>query len=440
MKKKLVLSLFSLASLVSVAQDYSKQYFYTSGGNYTDPKNKVKVAVLINGKDQAIDSVKGNFSNAVSIYHDQENARYEGIAHIGRSSNTDLLVRYDLDTYKRRDSVTSSGVQSFARNATSLVVAKGYGATGAYVDILDAKTLDLIKAMDEISNPTTDVEIWNNMAFVSHSLKGKRDGCAPYGCYQDSIGYVSLIDLAKDTLIQTISLGTKAAGLKNLILKSESDGHLHVYFSNFGDSVKVTSRNIVFQSIKSCYTAAVTQDLVFGIEATAPILTAVKIDKATEAVQKQSLIKQAGTYDNDVYQYDTTTSTYLILRTDYATFGSVIFYNMDEAKVTDSVFVGVSATALAIDYRTPLVTSLEMSNSFESVAKIYPNPCKEMLTVQNISNADSWEIRNVQGQSIQNGQIIAHEDKINTEGLAKGMYTLILKGDSEARAIKFIKD
>jgi hypothetical protein len=430
MKKSILLAAILGAGLTAFSQQYVKQYFYTSGGSFSDANNKVKIAVIDGKTDKSIDSIKGNFSNAVKIYQDKVAKRFEGIAHIGRASGNDLIVRYDLDTYKMIDSVASSGVQAFARNQDKLVVVKGYASQNAKIDILNANDLSFVTGIPEITNDCSDVEIYGDSAFVTHSLPVKSG-------YPDSLGYVSIIDLRQNKLVKTISLGADAKGLSNLIIDKQPDGKLHIYYSNFGNGQLESVDNLIFHSIKGSQTLDVTDSKIFGIKKTNPSLTAIDINKLSNDTLTHITQVVSGFVS---CEYDTINNLYLILKTDYATYGKLIRYSVAENKAIDSVNVGTTTVALDIDYRQGLPLGFESFNASTSKTSVYPNPCKHVLNIQNNTNASDWKILNLQGQVIESGLMNSLEEKISTENFAKGVYFLQLSGNATTSSTKFVKE
>lgn len=430
MKKSILLLSFVGSATFAFSQQYVKQYFYTAGGNFMGAKNKVKVAVIDGNKDKSIDSIKGDISNAVKIYHDKAAKRFEGIAHIGRASGNDLIVRYDLDTYKVIDSVASTGVQAFARNQDKLVVAKGYASQGAKIDILNASDLSFVTGISEITNDCSDVEIYGDSAFVTHSLPVKSG-------YPDSLGYVSIIDLRQNKLVNTISLGAVAKGLSSLVIDKQADNKLHIYYTNYGQGQEERVDNMVFHSIKGSKTLDVTDTKIFGIKKTSPTLTAMDINKFSldTAIHVSPVAKSfVGC------EYDTVNNLYLILKTDYATYGKLIRYSVAENKAIDSVNVGTTTVAIEVDYRDGLPLGFESFNASVSKTNVYPNPCKDVLTVQNNTNASAWKVLNLQGQVVESGLMSGLEEKISTETLAKGVYFLQLSGNAATSSTKFVKE
>ncbi len=429
MKKIILLATMLGSSLAAISQTHVKQYFYVAGGNF-NATNKVKVGVVKGNQDLSIDSIKGQFSNAATIFHDKRNVRYEGLAHIGRSAGNDLIVRYDLDSYKVIDSVGSAGVTAFARNQSKLVVVKGYASTGAKVDILNANDLSTIASISEIKNNCSDVEIYGDSAFVSHSLPVKSG-------YPDSVGYVSIIDLRLNKLVNTISLGAIGKGASNLIISKEMDGRLHIYYSNYGKGQAESVDNMVFHSVVGTRTLAVTDKHIFGIKKTNP-LTSIIVTKAFD--DTTSHITNISSKNLVGSEYDTVSNLYLILKTDYATYGKLFRYSFTANKVIDSTSVGVSTTALAVDYRPGVILSLAKDESSSNMAFVYPNPCKDVLTINNLNNSTTWEVKSQLGQSIAAGTFNSSEEKIRTEEMAKGVYFLVLSGNTSQKTIKFVKE
>jgi len=425
MKKNLLLSSLLAAGSLAMAQDsYTHQYFFTSGGDYGIPDNKVSVGYLKNNHVEYIDHIKGDFSNAVNVYHNETSNRYEGIAHIGRGSGKDLLVRYNLDTYRVIDSTVSSGVVAVARNASKIVVAKGYGSKGAKVDIL-AANFDSLTSFYAIKNDCKSVKIFGDYAYISHS---------------DSVGRISVIDLTTNTLTNTFDLGKKAKGISNLIVSPGPANSVALYFSGGTDSIYQYVNTFIY-SKKDLNVLGVTKDKVLGVELTFPTLTLVSIDKTTMAQDKKTGPSNSGDFKWFFSgNYDTLNNDFVILRSRYAAPSSLI--RTDGVSSVDSFSVKTSASAVEIDYR-PLITTALFASSTSSVSfKAFPNPCREVLTVQTSSaNAGTAQIVSVDGRIVASHEVAGlGEFRIPTSDLEKGIYTLRLKGEKGIETVKFIKE
>lgn len=82
-------------------------------------------------------------------------------------------------------------------------------------------------------------------------------------------------------------------------------------------------------------------------------------------------------------------------------------------------------------------TALGLSDNTKEFLKIYPNPAKEVVYIENFSNIE-YEIFDIIGKSISKG--ISNENQINVNSLTKGIYILKLKKDGEILKQKFIKE
>lgn len=425
MKKNLLLSSLLTAGSLAMAQDtYTHQYFFSSGGQFMAPGNKVSVGYVKNDNVAYIDNVRGDFSNAVNVFHNESLNRYEGIAHIGRAGTADKLVRYDLDTYRAIDSTTSSGVTGIARNADKIVVIKGYESTGAKVDILSAN-FDSLTSFYDIKNDCKSVKIFGDYAYVSHS---------------DSVGRISVINLKNNTLTRTLNLGKKAVGISNMVLTPGPSNWVTIYISGGPDSTYQFPQTLVF-SKQGLDVLEVTNKNVFGIQRTSPAISLVKIDIASLVWTVSPGAINSGSFKWDLYaKYDTASNDYLVMRTNYAGPGSLI--RMDGATSIDSFAVKPSATAFEIDYRPSTVTALFASNKSSVSFKAFPNPCREVLTVQtSAAHAGTAQIVALDGRIIASYETeVSSELRISTVDLEKGMYTLSLKGEKGVESFKFIKE
>lgn len=430
MRKTITIATLALSLGAQAQNDYVKQYFYTSGGNFGTPGNKVTIGVIKDKKVKIVDTVLGDFSNTVAIRRIGKSLVYEGIAHVGRGASNDVLVRYDLDTYNRKDSINTGGVTAIATTDQKLVVVKGYGGKGANVDIYNINDLSLSSSVDDIKNYCTDVKIIGDSAFVSHNLPTKKVS------WIDSIGYLSIISISQSKLVNTINLGTKAAGLKNLVISKEEDGRLHVYYTNFKDSVYQTVDNLTIHGIKNTQTAAVTNEYIYGIQKTRPFLTTIKTNK--ELNTTDTLHTKSSGSDFAGCVYDTTNHLYVILKTDYGSYGKILLYDAEKTLAVDSFSVGIAATALAIDYRKGTITHLN-NGSTPFIGHVYPNPCQDVLHLASDAQG-TWEITGTDGTLLATGQTMAQQTPISTAHLSKGIYLLSFQTAGGISSLKFVKE
>lgn len=75
-------------------------------------------------------------------------------------------------------------------------------------------------------------------------------------------------------------------------------------------------------------------------------------------------------------------------------------------------------------------------NNLQKPLLIYPNPVKEVLTIENIENDLSIKVFNMLGQMVYKGKSTDKKVKIDTQDFANGQYILIVNGQKPYQFIK----
>jgi len=107
---------------------------------------------------------------------------------------------------------------------------------------------------------------------------------------------------------------------------------------------------------------------------------------------------------------------------------------------TDNGSFGMNTPAyFCIDNFTTHESSLVVSNTQAPIAKVYPNPAKDMLYVDITDNSvQTVTVLNMAGQVIGNYTPASHIE-INTSSLPAGTYLLQMTGNKKTATSKFIK-
>jgi len=86
--------------------------------------------------------------------------------------------------------------------------------------------------------------------------------------------------------------------------------------------------------------------------------------------------------------------------------------------------------------------TLDVSNLLnERSVKIYPNPAKELLTIQiDAGSYNSFTISNTLGEVVLRKSISGMQSDVNVKGFSAGMYYVTLKGESGVIVKKFLKE
>ena len=77
--------------------------------------------------------------------------------------------------------------------------------------------------------------------------------------------------------------------------------------------------------------------------------------------------------------------------------------------------------------------------NFKSL-KVYPNPTKDIITINNYEIINSYEITNITGQDIEKKSIELNDFKINIDNYPTGIYLLKLNSDGNSKSVKIVKE
>ncbi|MCO5259231.1 MAG: PKD domain-containing protein [Crocinitomicaceae bacterium] len=87
-----------------------------------------------------------------------------------------------------------------------------------------------------------------------------------------------------------------------------------------------------------------------------------------------------------------------------------------------------------------ITLTLGVEDKTNSIFRIYPNPAKDFLTIENNLNYPKYEIVDVLGNTIQKGEIAIKTGVIPIKELKTGVYFLVLKTDSSNKQFRFVKE
>lgn len=335
----LTISLFFIFNM-SFAQLINHQVIVVSGGNFSNTNEKVRIGSYkpFSNNYYQFDSIDGNFTNVALVN--------EGKLFVNAK---DILYKYDLDTYTRELQATIPGVSAIAVLGNKLVVARNYGTSNNYVQILDKTNLSFIASIPQVSDECHSVVIVGDTAYVS----------VP-GNWMATTGKIAMINLATNTFITEIDLGTNGAGIKNLYVRGN-----FIYSINTTNKV-ITKLNAIDRTFT--HNTLTTPNLATpsGVWGDTLYTSLEGSQWSSENIGTLSLTsftafntnKITGNFSNSVL--DTISSKLFCAKTDYSSYGDFLVYNLQGNRL-DSVRVGVSPDALGIDYRTNHAVDFSLS-------------------------------------------------------------------------------
>ncbi|CAM4352211.1 fibronectin type III domain-containing protein [Flavobacterium terrigena] len=93
-----------------------------------------------------------------------------------------------------------------------------------------------------------------------------------------------------------------------------------------------------------------------------------------------------------------------------------------------------------------IIDNIEITNflsseefSFKNL-KVYPNPTKDLININNYEVINSYEITNISGQAIEKKSIEMNDFKINIDKFPSGIYLLKLNSENNSKTVKIVKE
>lgn len=400
---------------VKAQTTYTKQIIIVNGGVYSDPDDFVTVTSY-DPEAQIVSEVATIYTQSVQDVIVNGNFAYVAAQ--------DSIVKINIDTYKKVASVGAVGVNQLATNGNVLMASFWYPVTENYVKIYSLDDLTLVANISGISGDAADFLIQDGVALVA--IPG------PYG---STTGKIASIDINEAVLLSEDDYGEFYSGIG---------------FFGFYD-------NVVTSFMTTAWGETTTNIGTFDDEGNI-------IEQYT--IEDASLAKSAGQHqdviylelNNGIYEYnltnnaetmivspltesiaasviDTINNIFYITTSDFFSYGNGYTYDMN-GNQTSTIDVGISAQAIAVDYRT---TTSVHENSKEFAISVYPNPSSNYI---NVSSNNSTKIEKI--DIIDNlGRVVlsANETtKIDVSNLNAGIYFISTHSKTNTFSSRFIKN
>jgi hypothetical protein len=128
------------------------------------------------------------------------------------------IVKYNLKTETKTVSGTYLGAspRSLAISGNTLMVGNWYGQVDSFLYAYNASTLLPLYTVKEIDKEVKSILVVGDTAYLAQNTKGTIDQCGGFGCFNDSIGSISLVKISTGTFLGNVVLGEVAAGISEL--------------------------------------------------------------------------------------------------------------------------------------------------------------------------------------------------------------------------------
>ncbi|MEZ5007496.1 MAG: T9SS type A sorting domain-containing protein [Chitinophagales bacterium] len=193
-----------------VAQDDINQLIIANGGQFGNPSEQTNLAAFdpIAQTYTVFDTLPVN-----SVQHILIEGDYAYVAAQG------LIAKYELDTYEQVAMVNFPGVSThqLALYNDKLYATNYYGQTTDNLYVFDKSDLSIVDTVQEITSAGGTMTIIDDQLYIGQNQKGNTDECAPFGCYNDTLGYLAQVDLTTNQWVQNISLNNNGNEVGRLL-------------------------------------------------------------------------------------------------------------------------------------------------------------------------------------------------------------------------------
>lgn len=388
---------------------------FSTGGSFQAPGNKVKLYQYLSGTKTILDSVYGDFSNDLVV------DGLDAYLHVGRvagsSAGNDVIMRYNLVTNQREDSITNvSGAQRILVTPEHIVLTFGYGATSEYVRIYLKSSLNQIYADTVLTAFAADATFLNDSIYVGYT--GTNNGA------------LAVYSTEPPALIRTVSFDTSSTGVtavrsfnNSIYLLSEKYNFVtwSVDYGAVTEYVPSTGSFISTLTQEGHGMISITSDTMYADFGT---VNAYRLNPFLSTSHSLPSYTDAA--------FDPVQRKFYLQSSDFWSYGALKVYSYNGI-LLDSVSTDIAGSAIAIDHLSQYTAVQDIREN--SLSGIYPNPTSSFINITGISEGE-FQIFNSLGQHALKGDI---SGAIDVSSLAPGLYTIRIKTDTVIKTGKFIR-
>ena len=396
----------------------TNQVIVCSGGNFNNPDDYVSVASY-KPSDASTSEFGTIFTQSV------QDIVIDG--HFAYVAAQDSIVKFNIDTYERIAATEAIGVHNLAVADDILIASFWYPATKNFVQSFSTKDLSQLAVFSDISDEAAGILIYKDLAYV-----------AIPGGWASTKGKIAVIKFARDILIEEIDLGEKGVGVSDLFfLQGDGDFLVSVNKSPWGTAIGYLS--LIDLSNHEPISFAFEASIGSGIELFKDDLYLMidggigRIDLALMKITEPEVVPNPGN-GFSAAALDVLNGLFYATTTDYTTTGEGTIYNM-EGEISGSFKAGISAEALAIDYRDN--TGIFEKSTAEKLS-VFPNPATQLI---NFSIPNGQEVINTFVMDI-SGRVVYHgtdNKQVNVSELNPGLYFITIETTASVFTGKFVK-
>ena len=422
MKKLTLLLMGSLLCGSVFSQPFAKRIFVANGGVFEFSLPYADYATL------------GYFDISGGTYHVVDTIYTQSVQDIHTIGDDlylaaqDSIVKYDISgTIQRTNTIEFPSIR-FVKSFGSYVVAGKWFGSGDYVRVYNGNNMNLMYNVPDtiISSTVYDAVIANDSLYVSFNLLGTVDNCPPYGCYDDSLGRIGVIELGTGTYVRTIDLGAAGAGIRHMALNGNTIAATCVGSGNIL-SFDLSTQAITTDPVGITGSYGVDDSYLSGDVALNGLYSGIVDSYDVSSTSFPYTPNNNGSVN--AAARDLVSDVLFYTQTDHASYGR-LFWN--DGVSLDSINVGIAPDAIVIEYGDQ--TSIGETNTI--LANVYPNPSNGQVTIEG-NGLTHFHLYDLTGKEVMSASIAGSGENVQLD-VVSGIYILKVYSDNIYESKKLI--
>ncbi len=409
-----------LMTITLNAQENLKPYrlIIGNGGEYGNPGNNVTVASYLT------ESQDYNVFDGINSQSIQSICLDSSYAYVLAQ---DSIIKYSLENQNRVAATKLTALRDIEQYGENLIITRQFPADDSCVYVLKKTDLSVTKIV-QTPGETGGIAIVGDSAYIA--VPG------PYGTSQGKLVVMNLYDF---TISKEMNFGSSAKGLSEVFYK---EPFIYTVNTHFWDMTNL-QYSVSEYNIENGDTAThVFNGDYYGF-------TGHPVMKENEILIPRSMdIAAFNTETSEITSYldrtiaamcyDSVDKKLYLTTSDFSSYGKMYIYNTSSLSVEDSLDVGVSPEALAIQY-TVDNTSINNTGPKKKIS-LYPNPAINTVHFKDnkLNGEYSVKIFNVAGEELVNKNL-QKGGILDVSNLTNGVYIVQIITAKETYVTKLLK-
>ncbi len=347
----------------------------------------------------------------------------------------DSIIKYNINTYERVAAIADSGVSRLGLYNDRLIVSKQWPIVRFFVEVLNANNLALLDLTQNISGDCGDVIATKDSVYV-----------AVNGGFLGTEGKLAVINPSNWDLTREINFGTAAVGTFDLFSYDGNIFSINRTPFGAGEVGSITAYNLYSYGFVNY---VMDYNLADGLGVIDSVLY-LKVNEGVGSFDLKSrtminpmVIPDPGSAN---HRYITSGATDYVNNYLYLNIGDRLSWGINVVTTTDgdsltSFSTGISADAIALDFRVPVATE-NVKPASASLA-MYPNPVEGQARIQYFGEGNilGYTVMDLTGRTVAESSWNGNNKVtyLDCSGYPSGLYFLILKTDRETLTRKFVR-